>query len=128
MSKGKALCNACEDVGIAPQSFYEWMAVYKWIAAEYARAKQDRAEAEFDRLEKIENQVLTGEIQPNAGRVVIDSMKWRLGKMAGKYSDNKYLLEHAGKDGDAINIKMTDLPPQPKDLAEWESWVKGDKK
>jgi len=104
ISSGLALYTACEQIGICTKTFYEWMSVYDWIAPQYTRAKQDRAEAQFDKLEEIELKVLSGEINPNAGRVVIDSMKWRLGKMHGKYSD----LNHHVKVEHNISVDLED--------------------
>jgi len=43
-------------------------------------------------------------------------------KIKGMSAPEKH--EHTGKDGGPIETKMVEAPPVPKDLAEWEAWMK----
>lgn len=43
-------------------------------------------------------------------------------KIKGMSAPEKH--EHTGKDGGPIESKLVEVPPQPKDLAEWEAWIK----
>ncbi len=74
-----------------------WSTIRSWLLRHaefqtlYARANEYAAEWEFAGIGGLEQQVLDGEIEPNAARVVIDSRKWRLAKMRPKvYGDNSH--------------------------------------
>ena len=74
-----------------------WSTIRSWLLRHsefqtlYARANEYAAEWEFAGISELEQQVLDGEIEPNAARVVIDSRKWRLAKMRPKvYGDHSH--------------------------------------
>jgi len=46
----------------------------------YARAVIDRADARQDRIDEIVRRIETGELRPDAGRVIIDAEKWQMAK------------------------------------------------
>ena len=76
--------------------------------ANYTRARQQQPEATYERLFDIEASVLSGELNPNAARVVIDSMHWRMGKRAPKiYGDVKQLELSGGID---LNVAAVSKP------------------
>ena len=62
----------------------------------YARARALRAHREFDELKDLENEVKEGTLDPRAGQVVMDDIKWRLSKMLpGVYGERQH-IEHSG--------------------------------
>ena len=74
-----------------------WSTIRSWLLRHaefqtlYARANEYAAEWEFAGIGELEQQVLDGELEPNAARVVIDSRKWRLAKMRPKvYGDHSH--------------------------------------
>lgn len=77
--------------------------VFRWLGKEgpaydvfrkdYARAREARAEARFERLRDIGDKVAEGKIDPQAARAAADIEKWCLGR------------ENAKKYGDAMTLK-----------------------
>jgi len=62
----------------------------------YARARALQAHREFDELKDLENEVKEGTLDPRAGQVVMDDIKWRLSKMLpGVYGERQH-IEHSG--------------------------------
>lgn len=80
-----------------------WEAVRQWLGKHdefrvaYARAKEWCADAEFDRMRELEDRVLTGELNPNAARVVLDSMRYRCARLRPKVYGDFKTLEHRGQ-------------------------------
>ena len=62
----------------------------------YARARALQAHREFDELKDLEKDVKDGKLDPRAGQVVMDAIKWRLSKMLpGVYGERTH-IEHSG--------------------------------
>jgi len=47
----------------------------------YARAREDAADTLADEIRELAKQVQKGELEPNAGRVAIDALKWSASKL-----------------------------------------------
>ena len=62
----------------------------------YARARTEGAHTEFDRIRDLEQEVREGVLDPQQGRVIIDSIKWRLSKMLPKSYGDRQTIEHQG--------------------------------
>ena len=54
------------------------------------------ADHEFDRIEELEDQLEAGELDPHVGRVLIDSVKWRLSKKLPRVYGDRSHLEVSG--------------------------------
>ena len=89
--KGKSLHTICKPKGMPCVA-----TIYRWLdhpdnqafVEKYTRAKQDQAESGFERIMDIVDKVEAGTLDPNQGRVMIDAIKWQLGKLRpSKYSD-----------------------------------------
>lgn len=89
ISAGSSLTEACAKHGLTCYAFLHFVNKDESLAHEYARAREIRADKTFEDLEELEDKVLDGKLDPNAYRVVLDSRKWRLGKMSPKYKDQK---------------------------------------
>ena len=65
-----------------------WMLTNDAFAAKCARARLQHADHIADGMEAIEDAVLSGQVEPSAARVVLQSQQWRLSKLASKkYGD-----------------------------------------
>lgn len=86
--------------GVAISTF-----VQKVDAELYARARATQADVHFDDLADLAEDVKEGRIQPQAGRVVADIIKWRVARMRPKAYGDKVAHEHTGTIdlADAIN-------------------------
>ena len=68
----------------------------------YTRARQDGADALADKIRELAERVERGKLDPNAGRVAIDALKWIASKLKPRsYGDR---LELAGKVGTATDL------------------------
>ena len=56
-------------------AIYEWLSKHKEFAEQYARAKEDSGDSDADRIEEIAEKVLSGEIDPQQGRVAMKEEK-----------------------------------------------------
>jgi len=91
LSAGESLTAICKDPKMPSTSM-----VFRWLRDEryskfrdwYTRARDDQAELGFEEIAEICKLVRSGDLDPNAARVEIDAIKWRLGKLRpSKYSD-----------------------------------------
>ena len=70
------------------------------FATRYAVAMENRGQVYADKIADIIDKVIDGEIDPNAGRVAIDGLKWTSAKLAPKkYGDiHRHEVKHTGTD------------------------------
>lgn len=74
----------------------KWLLEDKELAANYAHARELRADARADRIDEITGMVINGELDPQAARVVIDAEKWLAGIEKPKVYGTKIFQEHSG--------------------------------
>ena len=66
-----------------------WCKENEEFSKDYAQAQKDRAFYYFDKIFRIAEQVLNGEVDPQAAKVAIDTYKWALARMdRQKYGDS----------------------------------------
>jgi hypothetical protein len=65
--------------------------------ADYGRAREEGAHHDFDRLRDLEQELLAGKLDPQAARVAIDSIKWRLSKQLPRIYGDRQTIEHQGE-------------------------------
>lgn len=66
------------------------------FASQCARARALQVDMLVENMADIEAGVLTGEIDPTAARVVLDSQRWRAIKVAPQKYGDKASIEHTG--------------------------------
>lgn len=104
------------DAPTAP-SLYGWMDDNNVYRQNYARAREHRANDRADRIDRLCQQVASGEIDPNAARVAIDALKWLASKENSKSFGDKAQVEHTGANGGKLEISWLVAPaPEPKML------------
>ncbi len=63
-----------------------WATFRKWkfenpeLLTQYTRAREDRADTKDDKIDDILEQLMSGEIDPQTAKVLIDTLKWQMGK------------------------------------------------
>ena len=98
IADGESLRAVCEDPAMPDRhTVRDWRDTRPDFDAQYARAREQRADDIFDGLDAIESAVLAGELDPNAARVVADIRRWRLARMSKRYSDRQE-IEITGND------------------------------
>lgn len=85
IAAGESLRNVCRDEGLpAFRTVMEWLEADEGFRTKYARAREAQADVLFDGMADIESGVLSGELKPDAARVVLDSQRWRAEKLKPK--------------------------------------------
>jgi len=103
MSEGMSLRKACIEVGVTRPTFLRWMDEDSALADQYARARSVGIDAEFERLEELQQE--QPERGPTGGvdsgwvawrRLQIDAKRWQLSKQAPKKYGDKIDVAHSG--------------------------------
>ena len=76
-----------------------WIAANSEFASKCARAREQQADFVFGQNAELETKVLSGEVPPDAARVVLSSRQWRAGKLAPKVYGDRQHVEHSGAIG-----------------------------
>jgi hypothetical protein len=76
------------------ETIYQWMKEDAQLANKYAQARERRADARSDRIDYYKRLSLTGKIDPNTARVIIDAEKWQAGKENAKRYGDRQIIEH----------------------------------
>jgi hypothetical protein len=92
------LARICNSEDMPDQStVYRWLREHEDFRHEYVRAREARADARMDRIDEITNKVEAGELKPDVARVMIDAIKWQMGKEKPKaYGDKVALTDPDG--------------------------------
>jgi hypothetical protein len=73
-----------------------WVREIPEFAESYARAREDMADHDADKIADVAQRVADGEIDPQAARVAIDAYKWSAGKRRPKRYGDKLEIENTG--------------------------------
>ena len=91
---GLSVHKACLKHSAKFQDFYPLLSRDD-LAEKYARAREARSDVRVDAMDDLMDEIKSGAVDPNAGRVLMDGIKW----MAGKEKPKKY--------GDKPNTEVT---------------------
>ena len=92
LASGEPLSAICADDHMpARQKVYEWLDADPEFSGQHARAEKQAASAIVDTMRGIEEDVLSGAVDPNAARTVLWSRQWRAGKADARYGDRQVL-------------------------------------
>tara|TARA_R110000868_G_scaffold147948_1_gene369591 strand:+ start:208 stop:606 length:399 start_codon:yes stop_codon:yes gene_type:complete len=113
IAEGKSLREICAQDGFPDrQTVRNWNLNDAEFSARCARAREEQADTLFDEQAHIEDQVLSGDLKPDAAKVVLSSRQWRMEKLKPKSYGQKLDVNHDGRikhvhelsDGDLANI------------------------
>lgn len=106
IAEGNSLVSILKEDEELPSytTVMKWLRMYPEFAANYARAREDQADHDADKIGDIAEQVVKGQVDPQAARVAIDAYKWAAGKRKPKVYGEKLAI---GGDADAPPIKTT---------------------
>ena len=95
LALGNSLRSVCaRDDMPSHTTIYTWLTQHPEFLEQYARAKDDSADADADKIEHIAEMVLEGKVDPQAGRVAMDAYKWTAGKKRPRKYGDKIQLDH----------------------------------
>ena len=109
VASGLSVSAACKDCEIGRATFYREILADSELWDRYARARSACAEVHFDEIADLEAEARGGELDPQTFRVLLDSKKWRLGKMNIHYSD-KQIIEQKTTLAGAVEISHSLAP------------------
>lgn len=94
LAEGRSLRSVLTDEGMpAMSTVFKWLNEDQVFSEQYARAKEESADALADDIADIAEKVLKGVYDPAAARVALDGKKWFASKMKPKkYGDR---IQHA---------------------------------
>ena len=85
ISNGESMRSICRDDDMpAMQTIWRWLREKHEFSERYARAKDESADAHAERILETIDRVLDEDVNPNAGRVAIDGLKWVASKLKPK--------------------------------------------
>ena len=101
---GKSLKSIIKENEEMPcrQTVYLWLnengtEYDKEFSDNYARAREESADIDAEKVEEIARKVIKGKIKPDAGRVAIDAIKWIAGVKKPKKYGNKVDVTSGGE-------------------------------
>ena len=121
ISEGKSLRSALKKAKTGFSQFYQGLLDNKEYADQYAHARACQAESSFEAVLNAVNRVEKGDLDANAGRVVIDTYKWIAARLKPQvYAEKTSLL------GDVNGNAPTELivrwgSAKPRDIKTTES-------
>ncbi len=117
---GASVRSICDDDDMpSDTTVFRWLASIPAFREQYARARETRGDARFERIDDVVQDMRNGVIDSNQARVEIDAIKWQCGKEAPKRYGDKLTAELSGPDGGAIPTKViVELVRAPKLIEE----------
>jgi hypothetical protein len=81
----RSLRDVCQDADMPSyRTAYDWLNADPDLRARYEMARAERGDFHGEQVLEIARQVREGELDPQAGKVAMDGVKWSAGRMAPK--------------------------------------------
>ena len=106
----RAICGDARMPGLT--TVLRWLAndEYESFRTQYARAREQQADADADRISQLATETLEGKHDPAAARVALDALKWSAGKRNPKKYGDRQVVEqqHSGEVAHTIRVVLSD--------------------
>jgi hypothetical protein len=110
IADNKSIRTICKQKNMpAIRTIFYWLDKHEDFLQQYARAKELQADAIYEDIIEIEGDLRAEIIDPSTARVLIDSHKWRAGKMKPQKYGDKQQLKVTGDAG--LTILTTNYTP-----------------
>ena len=97
IAEGEPLTKICKDRHVpAYRTVLGWRVANEEFQQMYARARQDAADTLADEIRELAGRVERGELEPHAGRIVIDTLKWVASKLKPREYGDRQRMDLAG--------------------------------
>ena len=103
---GSNVKNTTKDLGINRTYFYELIDKYE-LNQHYTRAREIHCDGLMDEIDRIMTGMESEEIHPATGRILIETLKWKLSKFYPKMFGDKSVLDVQSK-GDKLGTSEYD--------------------
>jgi hypothetical protein len=96
----RSLRDVCQDADMPSyRTAYDWLNADQDLRARYEMARAERGDFHGEQVLEIARQVREGELDPQAGKVAMDGVKWSAGRMAPKaWGDRSQLDMNVSRD------------------------------
>ena len=102
IAEGESLRAMCLDDALpCERTIYRWLNANEHFCQQYAQARKTWADAQIEEIVAVSRDP---ELGADHKRVQIDTLKWAMGKLNGKYSDK---VKHVGGDEGDNPIAIT---------------------
>ncbi|HEY2596971.1 MAG TPA: hypothetical protein VGJ79_00670 [Candidatus Dormibacteraeota bacterium] len=107
---GRSLRDICNDADMPHRdTVFLWLATHPEFSDQYVRAREEQADTHADDAHHVTILVAAGKIDPNAGRVAVDGLKWSAAMQKPKKYGKVTTTRHSGEDGGAIPLRFESL-------------------
>lgn len=108
IAEGESLRSICRCEGMPdPVTVRRWLAAHEEFRIQYARAREEQADSLAEEMLDAARKEAIDQVGVADKRVLIDTLKWRAGKLKPKVYGDKVVNEHTGADGKPIAHTIT---------------------
>ncbi|MCI9769062.1 ubiquitin carboxyl-hydrolase [Proteus mirabilis] len=110
LAEGESLRSVCRRSGMPSKAtVFRWLSENAEFRDQYAKATEQRADALFEEILEIADDVLPDSAEVAKAKLRIDTRKWSLARMSPKKYGDKVTQEITGADGGAIQIETSPM-------------------
>lgn len=110
LASGESLVKVCKRPGMPDKStVFRWIAAHDDFRDKYAKATEARADAIFEEMFDIADDVIPDSAEVAKARLRVDTRKWALARMNPRKYGDKITNELVGKDGGTIQIETSPM-------------------
>ncbi|MCO7048553.1 ubiquitin carboxyl-hydrolase [Proteus terrae] len=110
LAEGESLRSVCRRPGMPSKAtVFRWLSENAEFRDQYAKATEQRADALFEEMLEIADDVLPDSAEVAKAKLRIDTRKWSLARMSPKKYGDKVTQEITGADGGAIQIETSPM-------------------
>lgn len=103
MIEGETIAEICTDEAMpSRRTVYDWHDAHPEFRTRCARAREGMADAFEARMQGVIEKVESGQLPPDAARVVVSNLQWRAAKAAPKAFGDAVNLKHSDPDGGPV--------------------------
>jgi len=93
----ESLRQICNDHHMpAKSTFLRWVQSDDAVRDQYTRARAQSGHTIYNKIQELEIELMQNKVDDRKFRCLVDSMKWRAGRMHGKYNE-KIVIQQEGK-------------------------------
>lgn len=97
MAAGETLRKMCAEPDMPNiTTVWKWANSDEARGKQYAHAREAQADAQFERIGAVVDDVESGKLDPAQARTMVDALKWTAGKLRPKVYGDKLDVDHKG--------------------------------
>lgn len=104
ISGGLSVKKAAENNGSKEATFFDWLIKSDKLSEEYVKARVYRADARYESIDGVIDDMRNKDIDSSMARVQIDTIKWQCGREKGGVYGDSTQIKHADANGDKLDF------------------------